>query len=38
MLTSVVKVMRGSGMDSEDVLNGLTDDLEIIECLMGLEE
>ncbi len=28
MLTSIVAVMRKSGMDSEDILNGLEDDLE----------
>jgi len=38
MLASVVSLMRVEGLDSEDILNGLEEDLQIIDYFLEMEE
>ena len=38
MLASVVSLMRAEGLDSEDIINGLEDDLQIIDYFLEMEE
>jgi len=38
MLASVVSLMRAEGLDSEDIINGLEDDLWVIDYFLEMEE
>lgn len=38
MLSTIVGVMRAGGLDSEDIINGLEEDLEVIDHFMESEE
>ena len=38
MLHSIVTVMRSGGLDSEDIINGIEDDLEAIDYFLEMEE
>jgi len=38
MLHSIVTVMRSGGLDSEDIINGLEDDLWVIDYFLEMEE
>lgn len=38
MLSSIISLMRAGGLDSEDIINGLEDDLQIIDHFLEMEE